>query len=73
MTAFITEWGRYIYVQLPLGFLGAGNIYTRQYDQIIKDIDRKVRCVDDTLLYDPSIEEAFFPLLLKRGTRSNEK
>ena len=73
MTAFITEWGRYMYVQLPLGFLGAGNIYTRQYDQIIKDIDHKVRCVDDTLLYDPSIEEAFFPLLLKRGTRSNEK
>ena len=62
-----------MYVLLPQGFLGASNLYTRQYDQIIKDIDHKVRCVDDTLLYDPSIEEAFFPLLLKRGTRSNEK
>ena len=41
------------------GFLAAGDAYTHRYDEIIKNIPRNVKCVDDTLLYDSSIEEPF--------------
>ena len=49
-----------MYKRIPQGFIAAGDIYTRQYDEIIKDIPQKVKCVDDTLLYDNSIEQAFY-------------
>ena len=55
LTMFITEQGRYMYLRLPQGYLAAG-----RYDEVVKDIPRKVKIVDDTLLYDNSIEEAFF-------------
>ena len=48
LTAFITEWGRFMYKRIPQGFIAARNIYTRRYDEIIKDIPRKVKCVDHT-------------------------
>ena len=59
LTMFITEWGRYMYLRLPQGYLSAEDAYTRRYDEVIKDIPRKVKIADDTLLYDNSIEEAF--------------
>ena len=59
-TTFITEWGRYLYQRMPQGFLAAGDAYTRRYDEIIKDVPRKVKIVDDALLHDPSIESAFY-------------
>ena len=62
LTAFITECSKYMYDQLPQRFLAGGNIYTCQcqYDGIIKATECKVKWVDNTLLYDQSIEEAFF-------------
>ena len=60
LITFITEWGRYLYLHLPQGYLAAGDAYTRHYDEVIKDIPQKVKIVDDTLLCDYSIEEAFF-------------
>ena len=51
LTTFITEWGRYIYLHLPQGYLAAGDAYTRCCDEVIKDIPRKVKIIDDTLLY----------------------
>ena len=60
LTTFITEWGRYRYLRMPQGFLASGDAYTSRYDDIIKDIPRKVKCVDDTLLYDTCIEDAFY-------------
>ena len=59
-TTFITEWGRYQYLRMPQGYLASGDAYTRRYDEIIKDMPRKVKIVDDALLYDYSIEESFF-------------
>ena len=59
-TTFITEWGRYQYLRMPQGYLASGDAYTRRYDEIIKDIPRKVKIVDDALLFDYSIEESFF-------------
>ena len=60
LTTFITEWGRYRYLRLPQGYLAATDAYTRRYDEIIKDIPRKVKIVDDTLLYDHDIEQSFY-------------
>ena len=60
ITTFITEWGRCIYLRLPQEYLAAGDAYTRRYDEVIKNIPQKVKIVDDTLLYDYCIEEAFF-------------
>ena len=45
---------------MPQGYLASGDAYTRRYDEIIKNIPRKVKIVDDTLLYDASIEESFY-------------
>jgi hypothetical protein len=59
LTTFITEWGRFMYLRMPQGFVAAGDTYTRHYDEIIDGVERKVKIVDDTLLYDKSIEQAF--------------
>ena len=60
LTTFITPWGRYMYLRMPQGFVASGDVYTRRYDDIIKDIPRKVKIVDDSLLYDDNIEDAFY-------------
>ena len=60
ITTFITEWGRYMYIRMPQGFLASGDAYTSRYDQIIIDVQQKVKIVDDVLLYDSDIEEAFY-------------
>ena len=60
LTTFITEWGRYMYLHVPQGFVAAGDIYTRRYDEIIKHILQKVKIVDNTLLYDFDIQSAFY-------------
>ena len=60
LTTFITEFGRYRYIRAPQGHLAAGDAYTRRFDEIIRDVPRKVKCVDDSLLWDTTIEEAFW-------------
>ena len=60
LTTSIIKYGCYMYFCLPQGYLAAGDTCTRHYDEVIKGIPRKVKIVDDTLLYDYSIEEAFF-------------
>ena len=79
LTTFITEWGRYVYLRMPQGFLAAGDAYTRRYDEIIADVARKVKIVDDTLLYDDTIEQHFYhvwdylTLCAKNGVVINKK
>ena len=60
LTTFITEWGRYMYTRMPQGFLASGDAYTSRYDSIISDVPRKVKIVDDVLLYDNNIHDAFY-------------
>ena len=60
LTSFITPWGRYMYTRVPQGWTGAGDAYTARYDSIISDVPRKVKVVDDTCLWDNSIEECFY-------------
>ncbi|KAK3888979.1 hypothetical protein Pcinc_006984 [Petrolisthes cinctipes] len=60
LTTFITPWGRYRYRRTPMGHCAAPDAYTRRFDEAIEDIQRKFKCVDDTLLFDNSVEEAFW-------------
>ena len=59
-TTFITEDGRYRYLVAPQGFHGSGDGYTARTDAITEGFPRKRKCVDDSLLYDATIEEAFW-------------
>ena len=39
--------------------MSAGDAYTDRLDRLLEDFERQRHCIDDTLLYDSSIEEAF--------------
>ena len=60
LTTFITPWGRYRYLVAPQGYIASGDGYSRRFDEIVSDIPRKTKCVDDTLMWSDSIEESFF-------------
>ena len=59
-TSFITEWGRYRYLRAPMGFHASGDAYTKRFDDITSDVERKTRCIDDTILWDMNMESAFW-------------
>ena len=59
-TILITEWVRYMNLQMPQGFKATGDIYIKRYNNIIKNVPNKKKIVDDTLLYVYNIEESFF-------------
>ena len=59
-TSFITEWGRYRYLRAPQGFHASGDAYTRRFDDITSSFERVSRCIDDSILWDDSIEECFW-------------
>ena len=60
ITTFITPWGRYRYKVAPQGFEASGDAYNQRFDAIISDFKNKVKCVDDTCMWEDSIEAAFF-------------
>ena len=62
LTAFITEEGWFKYLRLLQGYLAAGDVYTRRYDEIIKDIPRKIKIEDGTLVYNNNIKNTFHPM-----------
>ena len=72
LTTFITELGRFMYLRMPQGYLASGDAYTRRYNEVIKDIARKIKLVDDTLLNDTNIKEAFYRTFdfLTRGAQN---
>lgn len=59
-TTFITPRGRFRYCVAPQGYISSGDAYTRRYDELIMDFPRKVKCVDDALLYSDNLEKAFY-------------
>ena len=62
-TTFITPWGRYRYRMAPQGFLASGDGYARRFDEIIVDVERKTKCVDDTLMWDSDLEKHWWRML----------
>ena len=36
LTTFITDWGRFMYLRMPQGYLASGDDYTRRYNVVIK-------------------------------------
>lgn len=42
-----------------MGHYAAPDVYTRRYDNTIANIPRKLKCIDDTLLYDAMVEDTF--------------
>ena len=60
ITTFITPWGRFRYRVAPQGFLASGDAYTQRFDSIIADFPNKVKCVDDTCMWEESVEASFF-------------
>ena len=47
-------------MRTPQGLCSAGDAYNRRVDEILIDVPRKWRIVDDTLLYDDNVEGAFY-------------
>ena len=58
-TTFITPWGRYRYCTAPQGYIASGDGYTSRYDEIVAHVPHKTKCIDDTLLWSQSVEEAY--------------
>ena len=44
---------------MPQGYFAADDAYTYHYNEITKGIEGKVKIIDDTLLYNDSIEQHF--------------
>ena len=49
-TTFITPKGRFRYKVAPQGYIASGDGYTRRFDEIVADVQRKTKCIDDALL-----------------------
>ena len=60
LTTFIMELGCFMYLRMPQGYLASGDAYTRRYDEIIKNVPRKIKIVNDNLLFDKNIEDTFY-------------
>ena len=63
LTTFITPWGRYRYCVAPQGATISGDAYARRYDEIIADVERKTKCVDDTALWDEELEDHWWRIV----------
>ena len=57
LTTFITPFGRFRYRTAPQGFKASGDGYTRRYDEIISEVERKTKATDDTVLWDECMED----------------
>ena len=60
LTTFITPYGRYKYKTAPQGFISAGDGYTQRMDKIVKGTPKFDHCVDDSILWNDTIESNFF-------------
>ena len=59
LTTFITPWGRFRYLVAPQGLRCSGDAFTDRMDRLYDGFERMVRCVDDALIYDHTVEEQF--------------
>ena len=71
LSTFITPWGRYRYRTAPQGLISAGDGYTHRKAEIMADFENVKNCVDDSLIYDDTIEQNFHRVcdFLEQGAR----
>uniref|UniRef100_A0A0L8IH52 Reverse transcriptase RNase H-like domain-containing protein n=1 Tax=Octopus bimaculoides TaxID=37653 RepID=A0A0L8IH52_OCTBM len=50
LTTFIMPWSCFHYCIAPQGYIASGDSYSRQFDEIISSIHRKMKCINDTLM-----------------------
>ena len=58
-TQFITPWGRYQYGRAPQGASWSGDAFTQRYDEVTKDVKQIAKIIDDALLWDCDVAQAF--------------
>lgn len=71
LTTFITPWGRFRYRTSPQGLVSAGDSYTHRKAEIMHNFENVKDCVDDSLIYDDTIEDNFYRVCayLDQGAR----
>ena len=47
----------------PQGFMAAGDGYNQRYDNLIADVPRKTKCVDDVVMWDETLEEHWWRVI----------
>ena len=57
LTTFITPWGRFKFLQAPMGLVSTGDEYCRRGDIALQGLDHTTKVVDDILVHDETIEE----------------
>ena len=55
-TTFATSLGLLRYKRAPQGYVSSGDGFNRRVDDIVSDVQRMERCVDDSLLHDPDTD-----------------
>ena len=63
LTTFITPWGRYWYNVAPQGYLASTDAYSRRGDEILVDVPRKTKNVDDTALWDEELSDHWWRII----------
>ncbi len=63
LTTFITPWGRYRYKVAPQGSAASGDGYARRYDEIIENVERITKCVDDAVQWDTDLEQHWWRVI----------
>lgn len=59
LTRFITPFGAYRYLRSPQGFHSSGDGYNRRFDSIIAGVTNTIHQVDDSLLWETTVEKNF--------------
>ena len=62
-TTFITLIGRLRYLMAPQGAVASGDGYSRRFDEVIADVVRKTKCVDDTAQWDDDLETHWWRMI----------
>ena len=56
ITTFMTPWGRFQYLRLPMWLSSTGDEYSQRVDVAFEDIKNMHKVVDDTILYDEDLK-----------------
>ena len=57
-TTFLTEWGMFRYKRMPMGDHVSMDVYNYRFDKVTAEVENKKRCVDHSLLYSYTLEQA---------------